>query len=86
MDSTNGGIIAIVGLIVSVGSSMLAIVNHRRIRSNCCGLPLVASIDVENTTPQECPSTLAPIRIPAPRSAHPEPSLRKPAAPLNVEV
>jgi len=86
MDSTNTGIIAIVGLIVSVGSSVLAVVNHRRIRSNCCGLPLVASVDIENTTPQECPSTLAPIRIPVPVAHHPEPSLPKPSAPLNVEV
>lgn len=51
MDATNSGIIAIVGLLVSVGGSVLAVVNHRRIRSNCCGVPLVASIDVENTTP-----------------------------------
>lgn len=26
-------------------------VNHKRIRSNCCGKKLVASIDIENTTP-----------------------------------
>lgn len=26
-------------------------VNHRRIRSNCCGRKLEMSVDVENTTP-----------------------------------
>ena len=26
-------------------------VNHRRLRSNCCGRNLVMSVDVENTTP-----------------------------------
>ena len=63
MDSTNTGIIAIVGLIVSVGSSVLAVVNHRRIRSNCCGLPLVASVDIENTTPTD-------LRIKIPKPKH----------------
>lgn len=29
------------------------IVNHKRIRSNCCGKKLEASIDIENTTPPE---------------------------------
>jgi hypothetical protein len=53
MDATNSGIIAIVGLLVSVGGSVLAVVNHRRIRSNCCGLPLVASVDIEDTTPTD---------------------------------
>lgn len=63
MDSTNTGIIAIVGLIVSVGGSVLAVINHRRLRSNCCGLPLVVSVDVENTTP---PTDLR-IKIPKPK-------------------
>jgi len=26
-------------------------INHKRIRSNCCGKKLVASIDIEETTP-----------------------------------
>ena len=51
MEAGDTGIIAIVGLIVSIGGSLLAVVNHRRIRSNCCGLPLVMSVDVETTTP-----------------------------------
>jgi len=51
MDSTETSIIAIVGLTISVFGSFLAAINHRRIRSNCCGAPLVVSVDVENTTP-----------------------------------
>jgi hypothetical protein len=27
-------------------------INHHRIRSNCCGKLLVASVDIEETTPQ----------------------------------
>jgi len=53
MDTNNTGIIAIVGLIISVGGSVMAVVNHRRIRSNCCGLPLIASVDIEDTTPTD---------------------------------
>lgn len=44
-------IISIVALIVSVGGSIIAIINHKRLRSNCCGKKIEASIDIENTTP-----------------------------------
>jgi hypothetical protein len=69
MDTGDTGIIAIVGLIVSIGGSLLAVVNHRRIRSNCCGLPLVMSVDVETTTP---PTDLR-IKIPETASDPPKP-------------
>lgn len=68
MDANNTGIIAIAGLIVSVGGSVLAIVNHRRLRSNCCGLPLVMSVDVETTTP---PTDLR-IKIPGAKESAPQ--------------
>ena len=45
------GIIAISGLVISILGSVLALVNHKRIRSHCCGKDIVASVDVENTTP-----------------------------------
>ena len=51
MDSNNSMIVAAVGLAISMFGSVLAVVNHRRIRSHCCGVDLVASVDVENTTP-----------------------------------
>lgn len=47
----NSTIIAIIGLVISVGGTILAVVNHKRIRSNCCGKELQVSLDVENTTP-----------------------------------
>jgi len=41
-----------------IGASIVATIviiyhaiNHKRIRSNCCGKILSASLDVENTTP-----------------------------------
>jgi hypothetical protein len=49
MDETT--ITSIVAIVVSVGGVIFGIVNHKRVRSNCCGKVLVASIDVETTTP-----------------------------------
>jgi len=46
-------IISIVAIIVSVGGTILAVINHKRCRSHCLGTDLIASIDVENTTPTE---------------------------------
>ena len=57
MDNETSGIIAIIGLVISVGGSVLAIVNHKRIRSNCCGKKIEASLDIEETTP---PTSLPP--------------------------
>jgi hypothetical protein len=74
MDATETGVIAIVGLIVSIGGSLLAIVNHRRVRSNCCGLPLVMSVDVETTTP---PTDLR-IKIPQAKQESEPPKLADP--------
>jgi len=48
-----GSILGAVGIAVSVGGAVLAIFNHKRLRSHCCGKELVASIDVENTTPPD---------------------------------
>lgn len=47
MDQNN--ILSIIAIIISVGSAVLGVVNHRRIRSHCCGKDLVASLDVEST-------------------------------------
>jgi hypothetical protein len=57
------GILSIIALVVSVGGSILALVNHKRVRSSCCGKVLDVSLDVENTTPPKIqpivPSTMA---------------------------
>jgi hypothetical protein len=45
------GIIGSVALVLSVGGSIFALINHKRIRSTCCGKKLEASLDVEATTP-----------------------------------
>jgi hypothetical protein len=47
----SGGIGA--GIVVALGITyrVYLAVNHHRIRSNCCGKEIVASIDIEKTTP-----------------------------------
>jgi hypothetical protein len=47
------GILSIVAIAVSIGGTILAVFNHRRVRSHCCGKDIVASIDVESTTPDD---------------------------------
>lgn len=37
---------------LSVGSAVVAVVNHKRIRSNCCGRKTEISLDIGNTTPE----------------------------------
>jgi hypothetical protein len=59
-----GSILGIVGIIMSVGGAVLAFFNHKRLRSHCCGKDIVASIDVENTTPPESKNDDLNIKIP----------------------
>lgn len=47
----DNSIMAVVALIISIGGSVIAIVNHKRVRSGCCGHNVEVSLDVENTTP-----------------------------------
>lgn len=44
-------ILSIVAIVLSVGGTILAVINHKRIRSNCFGKKLEVSLDVESTTP-----------------------------------
>jgi hypothetical protein len=62
MDSS---IAAYVSLGLSIGAAILGIINHKRIRSTCCGKEASVSLDIENTTPKreafvECPTKLSP--------------------------
>jgi hypothetical protein len=51
MDSIVATVFAYVGGVTAIVGSIYAAVNHKRVRSNCCGKVLEASLDVENTTP-----------------------------------
>ena len=50
-------ILAVLGIIV-------AAVNHKRIRSNCCGHQVVISMDVENTSPTDLRIKIPQAQIP----------------------
>ena len=49
----DSGVVATTAIIISVVTSIVAVVNHKRIRSSCCGRKLDVSVDIENTTPPQ---------------------------------
>jgi hypothetical protein len=49
MDTNN--ILGLTGFAISIAGVIYTAVNHKRVRSKCCGRLLEASLDVENTTP-----------------------------------
>ena len=63
MDSSVG---VYVSLALSLGAVVLGVINHKRIRSSCCGKEASVSLDIESTTPPkteafvECPTKLSP--------------------------
>lgn len=44
-------ILSIGSAVLSVGGVVLAIINHKRIRSHCCGRNAEISLDIDNTSP-----------------------------------
>jgi hypothetical protein len=65
MDHDVTATLAIIGVVVSVGGSILAVINHTRVRSVCCGNRLEVSLDVDKTSP---PADKMEIKIPADKS------------------
>ena len=59
MDSNT--IMSTVAIVVSVLGSIVAVINHKRIRSNCCGLKLEAALDVEDTSPPNLKIKVPPV-------------------------
>jgi hypothetical protein len=53
MDQSGTNILTYVAFAVGVVSSVLAAINHTRIRSACCGRKIEISLDVEKTTPKD---------------------------------
>lgn len=51
----NSSILGIVALVISVGGAVVGIVNHKKVKSKCCGKSLEASLDIESTTPTVSP-------------------------------
>jgi hypothetical protein len=56
MDSNqyiSGGIGASIVLALIIAKQVYNTINHKRIRSKCCGQNLEASVDIDETTPKE---------------------------------
>jgi hypothetical protein len=46
----NSTIVAMVSMILTVSGILVGAVNHKRIRSNCCGVRGEVSLDISDTT------------------------------------
>jgi hypothetical protein len=46
------GIVSYLSLALAVGGIVIGAVNHKRIRSSCCGVEKTVSLDIDNTTPK----------------------------------
>ena len=44
-------ILSIVAIVLSVGGTALAVINHTRVKSMCCGKKIEVSLDVDRTHP-----------------------------------
>jgi hypothetical protein len=51
-------------------ATVIGIVNHKRIRSNCCGRKAEVSLDIENTS-ERVPSSVSPSPVNNPVGSHP---------------
>ena len=50
MDTTQiNTVLSIVALIVSIGGTIIGIINHKRIVSSCCGRKADLSLDINDT-------------------------------------
>jgi hypothetical protein len=47
--ATSNTVLSYVAIVISVGSIIMGIINHRRIRSNCCGNKADVSFDIDST-------------------------------------
>jgi len=56
MEATATNISAVLALVISVVGTVIGIVNHKRLRSSCCGKKVEVSVDIENTTPPKLQS------------------------------
>jgi hypothetical protein len=45
------GILSVVAIVLSVGSAVIGVINHKRVVSTCCGRKADISFDIQSTTP-----------------------------------
>lgn len=49
--SDTTSVLSYIGVALGLGSTLFTAINHRRVRSTCCGITSISSLDVESTTP-----------------------------------
>jgi hypothetical protein len=49
--SDSGTILGTLAIVISAISTIIGVINHKKIRSHCCGKDLDMSIDIDATTP-----------------------------------
>jgi hypothetical protein len=64
MEASPGNVTGVAAIVLSVLTTIIAAINHKRIRSSCCGRKLEASLDIEQTTPPKVHPTDLSIRVP----------------------
>ena len=45
-------VVSYISLGLAVGGILIGAINHKRIRSTCCGVEKSISLDIDNTTPK----------------------------------
>lgn len=51
MDFTTTNVLSLSAILLSGASAVIGVINHKRIRSTCCGRKAEVSFDIESTTP-----------------------------------
>ena len=51
MDSETQDIMIYVSIVISISAMVINLVNHKKLRSGCCGKNLTMSLDIDNTSP-----------------------------------
>ena len=49
MDANTNSVLSVIALVVSVGGTIIGIINHKRIVSKCCGRKADLSLDIQDT-------------------------------------
>jgi hypothetical protein len=52
-DTASAEVPAYLAIAISVGTLVLGIINHKRVRSSCCRKTMEVSLDIDNTTPPQ---------------------------------
>lgn len=52
MNASESYALTITALVISIGGIVIGVVNHKRIKSSCCGVKTEVSLDIEQTSPK----------------------------------